>query len=129
MLSELSVADGDRDRPAVAVRVRLDVDVAVLGVDEVQAPAAVEGRVRVDPVDDRPRQHERLEGRARLALGLGGQVELVLLAEGLARGHRADVALLRVDHHHGRRRVVVVVEVLLDGRRAPRVCSSGSMVV
>ena len=111
---------GHRDGAPVAVGVGGHVDGAVLGVDEVQLLGAVERGVRVDPVPDRLRQHEGLEGGAGLTEGLGGQVELVLLVEGLARGHRPDVALLRVDHDDRGVRVPVGVQVLLDRRAGGR---------
>ncbi len=107
---------GDRDGAPVGVGVGRDVDGPVLGIDEVQLLRAVERRVGVDPLTDRGGQHEGLEGGTGLAQGLGGQVELVVLVEGLARGHRPDVALLGVHHHDRGVRVAVGVEVLLDGR-------------
>ena len=90
----------DRDRPGVAVvvgahRPRLPRLVVVLAPGPGRAGEGrrgVVGRVGIDPLLDRGREHERLEGRARLPGRLRGQVELVVLVPGDHRGHRADRA-------------------------------------
>ena len=62
-------------------------------------------------------EHERLEGRSRLALALGGQVELVLVVV-LPAHHRLDLPVTRVDGDERAVRIALLPEVVLD--RAPR---------
>ena len=73
-------------------------------------------RERIDAARDRVGEHEQLEARARLALPLDGEVELV---PGLARDdgrHRPDGARGRVDCDERRRRVAGPVERGADRR-------------
>ena len=82
----------------------------------------------VEPVDDRGRRpalferrgkHERLEGRAGLALRLDGAVELARL-EASAADQRAHVAGLRVERHQRAfKRRLVGRRALLATRRPP----------
>ena len=87
--------------PDVRVPEGLDLPVPVLGVVDVERLRGVVRRVGVDPRADRGGEHERLEGRAGLAMPLGGEVE-VALGVGPARRHRADLPVGGVDGHDGR---------------------------
>ena len=68
---------------------------------------------RRDAFAHRGREHDRLERRAWLALGLGGEVELALM-EVPASEHRSHGAGLRLDRDESRSRPVGVAEHLLD---------------
>ena len=70
-------------------------------------------RRRRDPLAQRRREHERLEGRARLAHALHGEVELAL-AIVIAADHRLDRARARVDRDERGRRAVGVGEPFRD---------------
>src|SRR4029079_6856620 len=72
---------------------------------EVEAFRGVVGRVGVDALLDRRRQDEGLEGRSRLAVTLGGEVELAVFVVG-AGDHRPDVAGVGGDAARGRRGAV-----------------------
>ena len=110
----------DRAPAVVVVRVRVDAPpaavVAVPGrVDLVRERRGdVVGRVGVDAHLDRGGEHERLEGRARLAARLGEQVELVLRSIRDDRGHRADRARPRADRDERGRRIVRLVQRVAD---------------
>ena len=68
---------------------------------------------RRDPLAEGRRQHDRLEGGARLSLRLRGQVELAA-AEARAAEHRLDGAVARVDRDEGGGGAVRVRQHLLD---------------
>ena len=70
-------------------------------------------RRRRDSLAQRGREHERLEGRARLPLALDGQVELAL-AVVVAADHRLDRAVARVDRDERGRRAVGFRQPLRD---------------
>ena len=74
---------------------------APVGQVEVERFRGVVGRVGVDPLLDRGGQDEGLEGRAGLAVALGGEVELALGVVG-AGDHRPDVAVAGVDRDQRR---------------------------
>ena len=76
----------------------------------------VVGRGGVDALPHCFRQHEGLEGRARLTARLGGEVELVALGARDLGGHGQDLTRLRIDRDHSRGGVATVVE------RAPDRC-------
>ena len=108
-LGEDGVVGGHRrllevDRPLVALVGGVDFPVAPVGEVEVERFRAVEGRVRVDPLLDRGGEDEGLEGRAGLAMALGGEVELAGGVVG-AGDHRPDVAVAGVDRDQRRGRV------------------------
>ena len=72
-------------------------------VDAGRRDRRVARAVGVDAVAQRRHQRHRLERRARLALALGGEVELGVGVVA-RRGHREDVAVARVDRHQRRGR-------------------------
>ena len=82
-LGEDGVVGGDRrllqvDPAEVALVGGVHLPVAPLGQVEVERFRGVVGRVGVDALLDRRGQDEGLEGRAGLAVALGGEVELAL---------------------------------------------------
>ena len=90
------------DRAGVRAVVGLGLDVPVGRVLEVERLGDVGGRVGVHAAVQRGHQRHRLERRARLAVALGGEVEL-RLAVVRRRRHREDLAVARVDGHDRRR--------------------------
>jgi hypothetical protein len=108
-LGEHGVVGADRrllqvDRSLVALVGGRHLPVAPVGEVEIQRFRRVVGRVGVDALLDRGRQHEGLEGRAGLAAALGGEVELGLLVAG-AGDHRPNPAVAGVDRDQRRRGV------------------------
>ena len=106
-----------RDRRRAHVRLRVGGNVPRRRVRVglvVERGREVARRVGIDPFGDGLGEDVRLEGRARLAAGLGREVELVPGAARGDRGHRLDRAAPRVDGDDRRRGVVVVVERVLD---------------
>ncbi len=108
-LGEDGVVGGDRrllqvDPAQIAFVCGVDFPVAPFGQVEVERFRDVVGRVGVDALLDRRRQHEGLEGRSRLAVPLGGEVEL---AGAVARAgdQRLDLAVAGVDRDEGGGRV------------------------
>ena len=100
-LGEDRVVGGDRrllevDRAQVSLVGGVDFPVAPFGQVEVERLRGVIGRVGVDPLLDRRGQDEGLEGRAGLAVALGGEVELAAVVGG-AGDHRPNVPVARVD--------------------------------
>ena len=85
------------DRPQVGALVVVHRPELVPEVD--RGRLGGEHRLRGDPLLDRGRQHERLEGRPGLALTLHGQVELTLL-EVLAAHHGEHATVARIDGDH-----------------------------
>ena len=85
------VGDADRlcevDRPEVLALVVVDVPVPV--AEEDRDRLRDERRQRRDPLLQRGREHERLEGRARLPLALRREVELALRGSCCRRTSRA----------------------------------------
>ena len=79
--------------------------------------ARVVGRIGVHALANGGGQHEGLERRPRLTVGIGGEVELGGRGVGLRRGHGDDVAVGGVDRDQRPRRpaVVVVGDRLLGG--------------
>jgi hypothetical protein len=59
------------------------------------------------------REHERLEGRARLPLALDGEVELAL-AEVAASDHGQDPSVPRVDRDERGRRATPITQPAVD---------------
>ena len=94
----------------VALVVR-DVPVAVACED--RHGLRIERRQRRQALVQRGREHDRLERRARLALGLRREVELARAEVGAAE-HRLHRAVPRIDRDEGRCRAVRVREDLLD---------------
>ena len=80
------------------------------------------GRRGRDPLRERRREHERLEGRAGLPLALDGEVELAL-REARAADHREDVARPRIDRDERRLRPVLARAATC---RSPRARASGA---
>ncbi len=105
-LGEDGVVGGDGrllqvDRALVALVGGVDGPAAPLRQVEVERFRRVVGRVGVDPLLDRGGENEGLEGRARLAAALGGEVELRFRVVG-AGDHGPDVAVARVDRDQRR---------------------------
>ena len=99
------------DRAEVLVVVVADDPVLVAEIDRLRL--RLEVRRRRDPLAERGREHERLEGRARLADALDGEVELAL-AVVVAADHRLDGAVARIDRDERGGRAVRVRQPLRD---------------
>ena len=74
----------------------------------------VVGRIRVDPLLDGCREHERLERRPRLPARLREKVELVLRAVRDDGGHRTDRSRARADRDQSRSRIGRLVQRVAD---------------
>ena len=105
----------DRDRAEVRVVVGRDVPRGGVRVGlVVERRRRVVRRRGVDAQLDRGREHERLEGRARLALRLGDEVELVALLARRHGGHGANRPVGGVDRDDRSGGVVARVERVDD---------------
>ena len=100
---------------------------AVAGVDLDRLRG--EARRRRDPLPEGAREHDRLERRARLALGLGREVELAP-PEVRSAEHRLHAARPRVDRdERGRRAVRILRDTFSIASRACSWSSRSSVVV
>ncbi len=106
-LTGLGVVDG----PGLAL--------APVWVEGDRARAVVEGPVGVDPLLQGGRQDERLEGGARLAMAVGGDVELVGGVVG-GRRHREHVAGGHVGRHQRGRGATEGCGAVVDRRLRQR---------
>ena len=101
----------DRGRAEVCVVVGADIPGRRVRVGlVVEGARHVVGGRRVDPLVDSRREHEHLEGRPGLSLGLCDEVELVARATRRHRRHRLDRTGGRIDRDECRRRVGARVE-------------------